>query len=716
MKQILIRKGKAILEDVPSPNIGPGEILVQVKASCLSIGTELSGVKLSAVPMWKRALNQPENIAKVINTATTYGIKQAVDNVLEKKNAAYPTGYSSSGAVLKVGNEVKDIKQGDRVACAGSPHAEIIKVSRNLCVPIPDELDFESASTVTLGAIALQGIRRANPTLGETFVVVGLGVLGQLTVQLLKANGCKVIGLDLNENRINIAKSLGLDWAVNSLTDGNDAEQIFRLTDGIGSDGVIITAASQSDELVSSAFKFCRKKGRVVLVGDVGLNLKRADFYTKELDFFISTSYGPGRYDLDYEEKGFDYPISYVRWTENRNMSEYLSLLSRNLINVSSLISAVFHIDESTEAYELLNSDKDKHLMVLLTYPEKNQFSEKKEQHLKLHNISRRKDTNDRINLAIVGAGGFAKGMHLPILMEMKDRVKVRAIVNKTGYSAKIVANQFEADYASTDFDEILEDQNIDAVVIATRHNLHAEMALKALKAGKHVLVEKPLVLNWNELETLDDYISSKDVSNLPILLTGFNRRFSPYFKKIKSLIEQRTAPFIFNYRMNAGFISKEHWVHGLEGGGRNIGEACHIYDLFIYLSDSKCSELSVHTINTSNTQFLINDNFSVTLKYKDGSIANLTYTALGAKSFPKEMAELFYDGKIISLCDYTKMDFYGMKLQSLSTKTQDKGHKNQMINFVDAIHSGKWPIPWWQQLEVGKTSLTIENILFNGM
>jgi predicted dehydrogenase/threonine dehydrogenase-like Zn-dependent dehydrogenase len=714
VKQILIRKGKAILEDVPLPVIGSGEILVQVKASCLSIGTELSGVKLSAIPMWKRALNQPENIAKVISTAKTYGIKQAVDNVIEKKNAAYPTGYSSSGVVLKVGNDVKDIKKGDRVACAGSPHAEIIKVTRNLCVPIPNELDFQSASTVTLGAIALQGIRRANPTLGETFVVIGLGVLGQLTVQFLKANGCKVIGLDLNQNRIELAKSLGLDWGINPATDSNDIEHVFRITEGIGCDGAIITAAAQSDELISSAFKMCRKKGRVVLVGDVGLNLKRADFYSKELDFFISTSYGPGRYDVAYEEHGVDYPISYVRWTENRNMSEYLSLLTRSVIKVDTLVSSVYSVTEAPEAYALLNSDKDKHLMVLLTYPEVNELTSIRKQQNKDQPISKGKQKGSIINLAIVGAGGFARGTHLPIIKELHDKVRVRAIVNKTGYSAKTVADQFGADYASTDFNEILNDDKIDAIIIATRHNLHAEMTLQALKAGKHVLVEKPLVVSSDELDMLDQYISSTDPINLPVLLTGFNRRFSPYFIKVKSILEQRTAPFIFNYRMNAGFINKEHWVHGLEGGGRNIGEACHIYDLFTYLSDSVCAELSVHTIDTQNTQYLINDNFCVTLKFTDGSIANLTYTAMGAKSFPKEMAELYYDGKVISLQDYTKMDFHGIAIQPVSTKIQDKGHKNQLISFIDAIHSGKWPIPWWQQLEVSKIALAVESQLYS--
>lgn len=708
MKQILIRRGHAIIADVPIPSIESNEILVQVKVSCLSIGTEMSGVRLSSVPMWKRALKQPENVSKIIQMATTQGIGNAIDAVLEKKNAANPTGYSSSGIVIEVGNDIKDIKVGDSIACAGSPHAEVLKVTRNLCVPIPEGLDFESASTVTLGAIAMQGVRRASPTLGETFVVIGLGVLGQLTVQLLKANGCKTIGVDIDPSRIQLAENSGLDIGVHPKTT-NEIEQVIRLTNGSGADGVIITAASTSDELISTAFKMCRKKGRVVLVGDVGLHLNRADFYAKELDFFISTSYGPGRYDNRYEEQGLDYPLSYVRWTENRNMQEYLYLLSKKQINVTSMVSATYEVSNSPAAYALLNEDKGKHLMVLLTYPE---MPEKPLTKFNVKSKAKTNQTSKITRVAIIGAGGFARGVHLPILKALPENFKIQSIVTRTGHSSKSIADQFGAVYASTDYKQVLQDPEVDAVIIATRHDLHGKMALEALMSGKHVLVEKPLCLNESELADLDSFISNTESEQLPVLLTGYNRRFSPFAEKMHFMLKQRTAPFILNYRMNAGYIPAEHWVHGSQGGGRNIGEACHIYDLFTYLANAECVDISVSSINPGNNYYGFSDNFVATLRFSEGSVATLTYTSLGSKEYLKETADLYFDGKIALLQDYSNMEIYGAKEKGFKLKLQDKGHKNQLLAFSDAIQTGIWPIPWWQQALVSKISFTVENQL----
>jgi predicted dehydrogenase/threonine dehydrogenase-like Zn-dependent dehydrogenase len=708
LKQILIRSGHAIVADVPCPSIESNEILVQVKVSCLSIGTEMSGVRLSSVPMWKRALKQPENVSKIIQLATTQGIGNAIGAVLEKKNATNPTGYSSAGIVIEVGNDIKDIKVGDFIACAGSPHAEIIKVSRNLCVPIPEGLDFESASTVTLGAIALQGVRRANPTLGETFVVIGLGVLGQLSVQLLRANGCKTIGVDIDRSRINLAEKSGLDIGVHPDA-SNEIEQVIRLTGGFGADGVIITAASASDELISTAFKMCRKKGRVVLVGDVGLNLNRSDFYSKELDFFISTSYGPGRYDNKYEEQGLDYPLSYVRWTENRNMQEYLYLLSKKQVQIESMVSATYPVLNSPEAYALLNEDKGKHLMVLITYPG---IPEKNENLKLVKSKSQNIIENRLIRVAIIGAGGFARGVHLPILKSLKDRFKIQAIVTRTGHSSKSIAEQFGAVYASTNYKEVLLDPEIDAVIIATRHDLHGSMALEALKHGKHVLLEKPTCLKQTEFDDLDHFICNSTLEQLPVLLTGYNRRFSPFAVKMQNMLHNKTAPIIINYRMNAGFIPHDHWVHSSQGGGRNLGEACHIYDLFTFLTNSECIDVAVSSIRSENSQYSYSDNFVTTLRFKDGSVASLTYTSLGSKDYIKESADLFSDGKISILHDYSKLDIYGSKEKGINLKTQDKGHTNQLIEFADAIRSGIWPIPWWQQAQVCKIGFTIEEQL----
>jgi len=709
MKQIVVKKGSALCLEVPSPLVETGEVLVRVKASCLSVGTEMSGIRSSAVPLWKRALQQPEKVAFTLNMAATKGFRRAWSLVQEKRDAAYPTGYSAAGVVVQVGAGIKDLAPGDRVACAGggyAQHAEFIRIPRNLCTPLPALLDWESGSTVTLGAIALQGVRRAHPTLGETFVVIGLGILGQLTVQLLRANGCKAIGIDLDRDRITLAQSLGMELGLHP-DDGSDIDQVARLTDGLGADGVIITAATPSDAVVSAAFKMCRKKGRVVLVGDVGLHLNRADFYVKEIDFLISTSYGPGRYDHRYEEQGLDYPAAYVRWTENRNMAAYLSLLAQKRLQVGPLISARYPIDEAQAAYASLSTVAAKPLMVVLTYPESDAEPTRV---LKLNPKSKVKSGNIRV--AVLGAGGFARSAHLPNLQALRNRFSLRAVVSRTGHNAAAVARQFGAAYASTDYEQVLADPEVDAVIIATRHHLHGSMALAALRAGKHVLVEKPLALTADELDALDSFITAAEQKSLPVLLTGYNRRFSPYARRMAELLNDRSGPFMLNYRMNAGYISLDHWVHGPEGGGRNLGEACHVYDLFSYLADAEVTEVSAHAISPQSHHYSGTDNFAATLSFADGSVTTLTYTAMGNIDYPKEMADLYCDGKLIVMEDYKRLDVHGVKGKSLKTPAQDKGLVEELIAFGDAITCGEWPIPWWQQLQTARVALLVERLI----
>ena len=708
MKQVLIKQGKAIVNDVPAPIIGDGEVLVQLRRSCLSVGTEISGVKSSGTPLWQKALQQPEKIATVVKSTSDVGFKRTWQLIAEKNEVSIPTGYSASGVVIKVGNKVKNILPGDRVACAGAQcafHAEFISVPENLCTVLPDNLDWESASTVTLGAIALQGVRRMQPTLGETIVVIGLGLLGILTLQLLKANGCKVIGIDIDRERLDLAINLGIDVAIDPNSE-DYVGQVARLTDGFGADGVIITAASNSDQIISSAFKLCRKKGRVVIVGDIGLNLNREDFYLKEIDVLISTSYGPGRYDKKYEDEGLDYPISHVRWTENRNMSEYIRLLSEGMVEIKSLISSSFPIDEATEAYRSILVESDsKPILVLLSYPVKD--AEPVHTTFLTHSSKPKKG---KINIAILGAGAHARSMHLPALQDLKDHFNLSAVVTKSGYKAKEIAKQFDASYASTDYLEVLSDKEINAVIISTRHDLHGKMTLEALKAGKHVLVEKPLSLNSNEIAEIDEYIQSEKNQQIPILLTGYNRRFSPYALKIQDLIKDRVNPFIINYRMNAGYIPMDHWVHGSEGGGRNLGEACHIYDFFTALTNSKIVSVSANAINPKTNHYSWSDNFITTLGFEDGSLCSLTYTALGNTKHPKELAEIYFDNKVITLKDYKSLETIGCNNTSLTTKFQDKGLKQELMQFSKAIKTGNhWPIPWWQQLQVANIGIAIE-------
>lgn len=715
MKQILIRKGAAIVAEVPAPGVDCGEVLVRVQSSCLSVGTELSGIRHSAIPMWKRAMQQPEKVLTTLRMVKTQGWQRTWSLIEERRDAAHPTGYSAAGIVEAVGSDIQDLRPGDRVACAGAQcahHAEYIRVPRNLCVPIGDELDFDSASTVTLGAIALQGVRRAQPTLGERFVVIGLGILGQLTVQLLRANGCRTIGVDLDPGRLALAKKLGMDVALDP-SQSDDGEHVARLTDGFGADGVIITAATPSDAVISSAFKMCRKKGRVVLVGDVGLHLNREDFYVKEIDFLISTSYGPGRYDRRYEEQGLDYPVAYVRWTENRNMAEYIRLLGERRVQVESLISARFPVEQAPAAYaSIAGSGTDRPMMVLLNYPQQ-PGQANASRTLTLNSAPRAQQ--GAVRVAVIGAGSFARSAHLPNMRSMGDRFALHAVVTSSGHSAAAVAKQFGARYASTDYEAVLADPDVDAVIIATRHHLHGAMALAALKAGKHVLLEKPLALTAAELDALDAFISSASGgSQLPVLLTGFNRRFSPYGRRMAELVAGRSAPFMLNYRMNAGHIPLDHWVHGPQGGGRNLGEACHIYDLFTYLAATEIASLSAHSIVPKSNHYARTDNFVATLSFADGSVASLSYTALGSKDYPKEMADLYVDGRLAVLEDYKALAVHGANGRSLQTSVQEKGLKEELSAFAEAIRTGEWPIPWWQQLQTSRVALRVEAALLD--
>jgi predicted dehydrogenase/threonine dehydrogenase-like Zn-dependent dehydrogenase len=711
MKQVLIKQGKAIVAEVPAPVPEAGEILVQVRRSCISVGTEMSGVRHSALPLWKRALQQPEKMAMAFRMAADRGVRRTWSLIEQRRNASHPTGYSAAGTVIAVGAGVENFRVGDRVACAGAQsahHAEFIRVPTNLCALIPDELDWDGASTVTLGAIALQGIRRAQPTLGERFVVIGLGVLGLLTVQLLRANGCRTVGVDPDAARLDLARQLGMDVAMRPDA-GDEIDEVARLTGGLGADGVIITAATSSDEVISAAFKMCRKKGRVVLVGDVGLNLNRSDFYAKEIDLLISTSYGPGRYDRNYEERGLDYPAAYVRWTENRNMQEYLDLLARGSVQVAPLISGRFPIEEATAAYSALGGGSEhRPVMVLLTYPD-----EPAEPTRKIQYRAEGRARREAIRVALIGAGAFAKSVHLPNLKDLDSRFALHAVVSRTSHTAHEVARQFGAEYATTEYEAVLADGNVDAVIITTRHNLHGSLALAALQAGKHVLVEKPLALRQEELDVLDSFIH-KHGAGVPILLTGFNRRFSPYARRMSELVARRTAPFILNYRMNAGYIPLDHWVHGPEGGGRNLGEACHIYDLFTFLTGAEVACVSATPIISRSQYYAHTDNFVATVRFVDGSVTTLTYTALGARDYPKEVADLYVDGKVVVLEDYKGMTVHGSGRQpkSFKTKGQEKGWREELEAFGAAIRSGEWPIPWWQQMQATRIALQVETAL----
>lgn len=708
MKQVLVVSGQVCVTEVPAPRVEPGTVLVQVDHSCISAGTEVSGISTAATPLWKRALKDPAKVRTALQLVAHQGLAHGRRVIAGQLSAATPIGYSAAGVVLAVGEGLDDVEVGDRVACAGAGvanHAEVVRVPRNLVVPVPDDVPLADASTVTLGAIALQGVRRAEPTLGETFVVVGLGILGQLTVQLLKANGCRVVVTDLDASRTELARELGADAAATA-DDGGLDEQVYRLTGGIGADGVIITASTPSDAVVSTAFRMCRKKGRVVLVGDVGLALDRADFYAKELDFRISTSYGPGRYDRRYEQEGADYPIGYVRWTENRNMDEFLRLMAAGQVRVAPLVAAVHPIDEAPQAYSALSSGAQQQPVVLLHYPDRGE-EQRAPRRVPTRSAPARHD--GVVRLALIGAGGFARTAHLPNLAALEKLGRLHAVVSRTGSVAADVARQYGGAWSSTDPAEVFGDPDVDAVLIATRHDSHGELVLAALDAGKAVLVEKPLALTAAEVDAVEAWYAARPEGPVPVLLTGYNRRFSPAAVRLRALTADRRAPMVLSYRMNAGYLPGDHWVHGPQGGGRNRGEACHVYDLFTFLTGAAVETVSAEAI-APQAGYRSDDNFAMTARFADGSIASLAYTALGSGEHPKEQLEVFSDGRVLVLDNYEALHVVGSAREGVAAGAQDKGHRLELEAFLRAVRGGgAWPISLTDQLQAARIALDVE-------
>lgn len=708
MRQVFIKGGEAVVGIVPAPMPSSKNVLVRLAHSCISSGTELASVRVSGLPLYQRALKQPDNVKRVVEMMRDQGIKRTLDRVSGKLAAGSATGYSAAGTIIEIGAEVTGFQVGDRVACAGAGvanHADYIDVPVNLTVKLPDNITTEAGCTVTLGAIAMQGIRRAQPTLGETFVVVGLGVLGQLTAQMLAANGCRVIGVDIDEERIRVAEAAGLDTGINPATESY-VERVMMLTGGFGADGTIITAASADHRIISEAMNACRKKGRVVLVGDVGLNLNRSDFYRKEIDFLISCSYGPGRYDATYEEGGQDYPLPYVRWTENRNMQAYLQLLAAGRLKLDGMVGPAFPVDAATDAYKALNGEPGKRpLLALLSYDGAAEAAAP----ARRVEIQSRPAGDGKIRVALAGASSFAQGVHIPNLGILRGDFALRAVMSRTGANARAVGMQAGAEYCTTDFEEILADKDVDLVLIATRHDLHGSMALKALRAGKHVFVEKPLTLYPSDLDEIEAFYRQKPSG--PLLMTGFNRRFSPAFRAIKDVLARSPAPLIASYRMNAGHVPADHWLQGAEGGGRNLGEACHIYDLFNALTGGSAVErVQAASVDPGSEHWRRNDNFVATVTYANGSVCTLTYTALGAKSYPKERMEIFAAGRVISLDNYKSVAIEGSHHKGWQSRTIDKGQLDELRALALALRGQKpWPISLEEQISATRIAFEVE-------
>ena len=706
MKQVLIRGGQAWTAEIPAPLVSAGNLLVQVEHSCISVGTEMAGLRMSGLPLYQRARKQPENVKRVLAMVKDQGLSSTLARVRGKLSAGTPTGYSAAGRVVAVGDDVEGYAVGDRVACAGAGianHAEYIDVPVNLAVRIPEGVPTAQACTVTLGAIALQGVRRTAPTLGETVVVVGLGILGQLVAQMLRANGCRVIGVDLDASRIAQAQVNGLHIGIDAAAE-NYVERVQLHTGGFGADAVVVTAASASHEIINEAMRAARKKGRIVLVGDVGLALNRADLYPKELDFLVSTSYGPGRYDPQYEEGGQDYPLPYVRWTENRNMQAYLDLLHGGGVRLGNLISQTYDIANADAAYASLDAEGSKPLMVLLSYPAL--AGDVPQRRVTLPAAPRKAGA---LRVGLVGASSFAQGMHLPNMQRMADKFTLQAVMSRTGANARAVGQQYGAGYCTTDMAQLLADPQLDVVMITSRHDLHGSTVLQALQAGKHVFVEKPLTLDEADLGRIEDFYRQQPQG--PMLMVGYNRRFAPALTRCRELLAGRTTPIIVNYRMNAGFIATDHWVHGPEGGGRNLGEACHIYDLFSALvGDVPVQRVLAAAAAPANARWRSNDNFVATISYADGSVCTLCYTALGDKSHPKERMDIYADGRVLSLDDYKSLSVAGGRHKGWQSSTVQKGQLEELSAFGAALLAGgPWPIRLDSMLATSRVSFEVE-------
>lgn len=682
MKQLIqnFKTGKLYVDEVPLPSISDGMVLVENKFSLISSGTEKGTVKVAKANLLGKAKQRPDLVAQVLQNIKKEGLSATLNKVRTKLDSLKALGYSTAGTVLASLDTNGNFQVGDRVACAGqdyASHAEIVAVPQNLTVKIPENVSYDEAAFTTLGAIALQGVRQASPKLGEKVCVIGLGLLGQLTGQLLKANGCDVFGIDLSERLIALANEFSVTNALHR-NDSNLISVCDNFTNGQGFDSIIITAAAPTNDPIILATELCRKKGKIIVVGSVKMDVPRdPHFYRKELDLKISCSYGPGRYDVDYEEGGRDYPFAYVRWTEQRNMEAFLNMVSKGLINVKPLITHSFAIEQAEEAYEIvLGKNPQPHIGILLKYEEN---KEKNNTFTKINNQPHKK-----LNVGFIGAGSFAQSYLIPNVKSLG--ASLDTVVTSKGITAKNVGEKFGFNICSADPQDVIGKKEINTVFIATPHSSHADLVMRSLKAEKSVFVEKPLAISEEELQ---EVIETKISNNFP-LMVGFNRRFAPVCVEIKKEFGNTDEPFVINIRVNAGFIPKDHWTQIPDiGAGRIIGEMCHFIDLMQYFTNSEPVNVYADCIQTNNQKLKSDDNIAIVVKFKDGSIGNLTYVANGDKALPKEYIEIFSAGKVGIINDFHNGTFYSNN-KSKQLKMSGKGHLQEVQAFLKALNKGE--------------------------
>jgi predicted dehydrogenase/threonine dehydrogenase-like Zn-dependent dehydrogenase len=670
MKQLLqnLRTGEGLVAEVPVPVVQPGRVLVRTAASLISAGTERALAELGQKGLLGKAREKPELIGKVWQKVKTDGLRQAVEGVRDKLEQSHAVGYSAAGIVIETAKDVTEFHAGDRVSCAGTDyasHAEVISVPRNLCVHMPDQLSLEEGAFGTVGAIALQGVRLAEPTLGESIVVIGLGLVGQLTVQLLKANGCRVFGIDVDEARTQLARASGADDG--SVPD-EASEKVMAWSRGRGADACIIAAATASNGPIELAGEISRLKGRVIAVGMIGMDVPRNVYYQRELTLRVSLSYGPGRYDPDYEEHGHDYPIAYVRWTEGRNIEAFLDLLAARRIDVKALITHRFSIEDARRAYHVIaGSTEQKYLAVLLTYDTESEI------HRRIENqsaVKKAATTAARAGVGLIGAGDYAQRVLLPNFKAAG--AEFCSIASASGVSARDMGMKYGFARFLSDAQSVIDDGEANLIVIATRHGSHAELARLALEHGKNVFVEKPLALNDDELDSVLKAASGSEGR----LLVGFNRRFSPLAVRAKEVFAARQSPLSIVYRVNAGRIQREHWTQDPdEGGGRIIGEVCHFVDLMQFLAGAPPTLVYAAAVAGGKGSVVREDSVLITLQFGDGSNGVIAYLAEGDSALAKEHVEIFAEGKVFVIEDFRNARLYTAGREKKETlRRQDKG------------------------------------------
>ena len=698
MKQILqnLGSGETLLADVPCPRRGSGSVLIQTSKSLVSLGTEKMLIDFGKGGLLAKARSQPDKVKQVLQKVKTDGLWTTVDAVRSKLDTPITLGYCNAGVVIEA-DESSGYQPGDRVVSSG-PHAEMVSIPNNLTAAIPENVSSESAAFTVVGAIGLQGIRLMQPTLGEQIVVSGLGLIGLLCVQMLKAHGCQVLGIDFDARKLELARQFGAETV--DLSAGQDPVKIANeWTGGNGVDGVLVTASTKSDELIHQAATMCRKRGRIVLVGVIGLNLRRADFYEKELSFQVSCSYGPGRYETNYEGRGMDYPIGFVRWTEQRNFQAVLNLMAEGKLNVQPLITHRFSFDDALAGYQAVNEIGA--MGIVLDYDEE-AAPEKAKQRITVAGNEIQKKSGD-LGIAFIGAGNFATRTLLPQLPS--GGIFKKTIVSGTGVSAAYAGKKFGFKEVSTDSDSVFNDPEVDAVFITTRHNSHCRFVCQALESGKHVFVEKPLAMNLQELDTIANAMNAHPQQ---CVLVGFNRRFSPHSVQIKEWLAGSPGPKCIMITVNAGAIPADHWTQDRAvGGGRIIGEACHFVDLARFFAGTRIQ--STQAMSLGGTEGSLGDCAALQVAFECGSMATINYLANGSKDFPKERIEIFASGNVL-VCDNFRLSNEIGGKRKLKTSSQDKGHAAEVKDFLQAISAGgSWPIPAEELLEVSRATIELD-------